>query len=1088
MIRNHHLPTALFILIILFIYFSFPIITLGASTPETTLPQPITLSLDMERKDVYTGLSLLGDNEREYELEEVVSDEFLAKFVPANDLKQRGGFFEAHKWLRFEVENPTDVDEWILEFAFPQIFHLELYEKTEGGLVKLYKGGAQYPFAHREIAHRNFIFNLEVNPGDKTVYYAIASGGGDLHPPINLWEKDAFVEKTQMEFTLLGIFYGMIVVMVFYNLFLYFGLRLKSYLYYVIIITFSLLGKLSINGLGYQYLWPNHPQWNLVSTPVWVSLACIFILIFTRTFLDVDEYLPKYKNIAYGLMGLNALVIVSLLFSYYFALNLMLVTTMLTFATVLITALICLGRGARQARFFIVGWIIFLHGVFITILERAAILPFTIVTEYAGQAALTIEVVLLSLALADKFKIIQEEKEQAEELARENQTLALENLKKADELKDEFLAITSHELRTPLYGMVGIAESLRDGVAGEVTPNMREQLNMVINSGNRLTHLVNDILDFSQLKHETLELSREAVHLRGVADIVCAICKPLIKTKPVKLVNKIESNLPAIYGDPNRLQQIFYNLIGNAIQYTVAGEITMSATLVGKYVRVSVSDTGKGISREEQEQIFEPFQQLDASLSRSVGGVGIGLNITKRLVDLHDGKIELESEKGKGTAFHVFLPIHKGEVKHIEQEEEAALALDTYEETESIVTIPNYYVKQKAKVIIADDEPVNLQVLMNKLSLEGYDIFTALNGEQVLAIMEREVIDLVILDIMMPNMSGYEVCRRLREKYTLMELPILMLTAKNQLHDIVASFEAGANDYLVKPCDKQELLARVKTLVEVRTLNQELMAMNLHLEDKVQERTDALAKANEELKVKNNDLIEMAASRRHLLANIAHELGTPVTTIYGYLQALHEGLISLEEDPYRERVYEKIKLLNRLIDDLADLSHLEAGKGKLTLKGVNVEQWLMGIVEKFMFEVSQGERKIEVNGNPRTYQGYTAHLDVERMDQVFSNLISNAIKHTSSEKGAISLKLSMTEEERLLLEVKDNGRGINEANLPFIFERFYKGRTTNEETPAGTGLGLAITKEIVQRHDGDIWAKSQEGNGTAIYVELPVYR
>lgn len=840
MVKHLKLGKILFILLILLIHFSFPISVKGtdkedhSETHQTaskttqstyrlsvdtkiqsasqipTQPEPIALTYTMDRKDVYKGMTILVDNDRQYEAEEVTSDELLQKFVPANRLNQRGGFFESHKWLRFEVHNQTEEKEWLIEFAFPQIFHLKLFEKKDDSLEKLYETGAQHPFGDREITHRNFVFNLQIEPGETIVYYALASGGGDLHPPINLWETNAFIEKTQMEFTLLGIFYGMILVMIFYNLFLYFGLRLKSYLYYVIVITFVLLGKLSINGLGYQYLWPNSPQWNLVATPVWVSLGCIFILIFTRTFLDVDDYLPRFKKFAFGLMGLNSLVIVSLPFSYFIALNLMLVSTMITFATVLVTAFICLRRGARQARFFIVGWIIFLHGVFITILERAAILPFTLVTEYAGQAALAVEVVLLSLALADKFKIIQEEKEQAEELARESQTLAMENLEKADELKDEFLAITSHELRTPLYGMVGIAESLKEGVAGEVTPNMEKQLGMIISSGNRLTHLVNDILDFSQLKHDSLELSRKAVDLKGVAEVVCAICKPLIKSKPVKLINTIDATLPSVDADPNRLQQILYNLIGNAIQYTEAGEIKLSAVVAREFLMISVTDTGKGISAEEQEKIFEPFQQVDGSLSRTVGGAGIGLSITKKLVDIHEGKIEVESEKGKGTAFRVFLPIVKEE-EHFEYQDESALTLDTYDGAgEELSMPPLSKTTEKAKILIADDEPVNLQVLMNKLSLEGFEVFTALNGQQVLAIMERELIDLVILDIMMPNMSGYEVCRKLREKYSLMELPILMLTAKNQLHDKVASFEAGANDYLVKPCDKQELLSRVK--------------------------------------------------------------------------------------------------------------------------------------------------------------------------------------------------------------------------------------------------------------------------------------
>src|SRR5690625_2747975 len=223
------------------------------------------------------------------------------------------------------------------------------------------------------------------------------------------------------------------------------------------------------------------------------------------------------------------------------------------FLFVLAVAIICLKRGARQARFYIAGWLIFLTGVSVTILERTVILPFTIITEYAGQITLTIEVVLLSLALADKIKIMRQEKELAEKKAQENQELAIQNLKKADELKDEFLAITSHELRTPLYGMIGIAESLRDGIAGKITNNMYRQLSMIMTSGQRLTHLVNEILDFSKLKYESLKLDFQPVDLKSVVDIVVAISTPLLHNKQIRLINNVNRYLPPVREDKNHL-------------------------------------------------------------------------------------------------------------------------------------------------------------------------------------------------------------------------------------------------------------------------------------------------------------------------------------------------------------------------------------------------------------------------------------------------------------------------------------------------------------------------------------------------------
>ena len=177
------------------------------------------------------------------------------------------------------------------------------------------------------------------------------------------------------------------------------------------------------------------------------------------------------------------------------------------------------------------------------------------------------------------------------------------------------------------------------------------QLSIIITSGNRLTYLINDILDFSKLKHNSLDVHLKPVYLSGIVDVVFTICQPLVKNKSLRLINNIGDSLPSVVADQNRLQQILYNLIGNAIKYTDYGEVVISAEHMGELIKVSVSDTGKGISKEQQKTIFEPFKQGDASLSRDVGGTGIGLSITKQLVDLHGGKIEVKSKVGEGSTF-----------------------------------------------------------------------------------------------------------------------------------------------------------------------------------------------------------------------------------------------------------------------------------------------------------------------------------------------------------------------------------------------------------------------------------------------------
>jgi len=338
-------------------------------------------------------------------------------------------------------------------------------------------------------------------------------------------------------------------------------------------------------------------------------------------------------------------------------------------------------------------------------------------------------------------------------------------------------------------------------------------------------------------------------------------------------------------------------------------------------------------------------------------------------------------------------------------------------------------------------------------------------------------------------MSGYEVCERLRKTYSLMELPILMLTAKTQVQDKITAFEVGANDYLTKPCDKKELLSRVKTLAKLKWMNEELTTLNKELEDKVKERTKALEKVNKNLSQTNKTLLEMAESRRNLLANIAHELGTPVTLLHSYVQALQEGLVTGEDEFYRKLVEDKIKVLDRLIDDLSDLSRLEAGSAILDLQSCDLYTWLTNIYSKLAFDVQTYGRKFHKQQLMFSKDMFNCTIDTERMTQVFTNIISNAVKNTSPENGEISINVDVNDErDTVIISIKDNGKGIDDDMLPYIFDRFYKQQYSSQagKEQVGSGLGLAIVKEIIQGHHGKVWVESEVNVGSTFYISLPI--
>jgi len=423
------------------------------------------------------------------------------------------------------------------------------------------------------------------------------------------------------------------------------------------------------------------------------------------------------------------------------------------------------------------------------------------------------------------------------------------SLSRMDHLKDTFLANTSHELRTPLNGIIGIAESLIDGATGKLPEATLANLTMISQSGRRLASLVNDILDFSKMKNQDLQLQLKPVDVKSSVGVALSLSQSLVGSKPLKLINDVPEGIPLVDSDENRLDQILLNLIGNAIKFTSEGGVAISAknreTIDGDMVLVKVSDTGIGIHEDKQSLIFETFEQADGSIAREYGGTGLGLAITKQLVELHGGRIDIENSEGQGTTFSFTLPVSKNQSSSDRLENRSvkvqSLALSPQfshpeaihdEEQESLSQPTTSQIETPSKkktILVVDDEPVNVQVLKNQLSLNHYNVFTAQDDFEALELLEAHQPDLILLDVMMPRMSGYEVCQKLRERHDPQKLPVVMLTARNQVEDLVQGFQTGANDYLTKPFSKEELFARITNHLQLSDLAVALHKANYRL-------------------------------------------------------------------------------------------------------------------------------------------------------------------------------------------------------------------------------------------------------------------
>lgn len=675
--------------------------------------------------------------------------------------------------------------------------------------------------------------------------------------------------------------------------------------------------------------------------------------------------------------------------------------------------------------------------------------------------ALTILLFIQSVVLARKFTNAFKSNEKLN-----NRLMAL------DKLKDEFLANTSHELLTPINGIIGLADSLTDGIAGTLPQKAITNMKMISASGKRLANIIRDILDYSRLKNHDILLYRKNVELKQVVELVLTITKPLTKGKLIELKNMIPENLPYIWVDENRLQQILYNLLGNAIKFTREGWINVYAIEKDEFVEITVEDTGIGISNEKFDTIFKSFEQIDSSESREFGGTGLGLSITKHLVELHGGTIRVESVLGKGSKFIFTVPISIA----AENTEETIIPPvliyenNTHEQTAEYITCNDDNYKQPS-ILVVDDEAVNLQILVDLLTLQNFRVFPASNGLEAIQLTKDHEFDLVLLDIMMPKMSGYEVCRFLRKKYSIFELPIIILTAKDTSVDVIAGFDAGANDYLTKPFNRQELIARVKTLVNLKHATKQALFN------------------------KQASVSEKLESFSHIIAGIAHNLKTPLMSTSLLMNDIHRLVQEYDtaiddkeitSSDHHEIAADMTKSVSSIKDVLIYMENIVNSLKEQIVVINSGQEEKFTIDELFRNIVNLSAQELQQNNCNLNIENDSTSTIVGNMNaliQVIENLISNSIHSYNSQKGTIELK-AIENSSHITISVTDHGKGISEEIKQKLFKRMI-----TDKGNIGTGLGLYLSyNTIISKFSGDMYFESAEGKGSTFYIKIPIQK
>jgi len=407
-------------------------------------------------------------------------------------------------------------------------------------------------------------------------------------------------------------------------------------------------------------------------------------------------------------------------------------------------------------------------------------------------------------------------------------------LQRMNDHKDQFLANTSHEFKNPLHGILNMSQSVLKRERHLLQERSIKELETVLSVGRRLTLILHDLIDVMSLREGNPRLQKKVIFIQPIVTGVLDMLRFYSEVKPVKIVNQIPEDFPPVIADENRVIQIVFNILHNAVKYTNEGKISIQAFSKDGRAYIVITDTGIGMDEDLLKRLFRPYEQANASESMIEGGFGLGLSISKQLVELHGGMLEVASVLGEGSEFRFSLEL--ADVKAEEENfvsntfEHAAfpsmpIQIDLEEvEIPPVAATKTTFIERhhdRPRILIVDDDPVNLQVLEAILPPEEYEITMVTSGREALAILDTKEWDLVISDIMMPQMSGYELTRMVRKRFTLTELPILLLTARSQPKDIQSGFLAGANDYVTKPVEAVEIKSRIDSLTTIKQMVRE---------------------------------------------------------------------------------------------------------------------------------------------------------------------------------------------------------------------------------------------------------------------------
>ncbi|WP_045836509.1 ATP-binding protein [Hyphomicrobium sp. 99] len=667
-----------------------------------------------------------------------------------------------------------------------------------------------------------------------------------------------------------------------------------------------------------------------------------------------------------------------------------------------------------------------------------------------------------------------------------------QELSALDRLKSQFFANVSHELRTPLTLILAPVERLKTDVAA-LSPSAEQLLDVIENNALRLLRLVNDILSLIRLEEGRATLSKKPVDMAHFMKHTAASMKHLASLKEVNLELAEPTGDLLIDADPDALEKIVSNVIANAIKFTPpGGRIDISARREDDMVTIKISDTGIGIPAEQLPHIFDRFYQVDGSATRRHQGLGLGLALVRELITRHGGDVTATSDSGHGTTFILRFP-HALQITQFDmsnsEEKPDGLADDplrTFDRKASARAImvsdnatsgignlsdPN---EQDGRIelpllLVVDDEPDMRRYLVSMLR-ENYRIIEAPDGITALEKAKEQKPDLILLDVMLPGVTGLEVCRSLKERAETRAIKIIILTARADEEAKITALKHGADDFVIKPFSGVEVRSRIANLIRASQLETNLHRTNAELKQSLQQ-----LRETEAALVQNARLSALGT----MAAGLLHEIGNPLNFMGTALQlAARDPTIQADPDTADtlKDIHAGYERIHRVVTDLRGFTAPHRPEHP---RPFHMESAIDHAL-RFTAHIQKG---ITITRNDAPDDLVVGSQST--IAQVLVNLIVNAVAAVRSieeeRKPEITIA-SVVEGDELIVSVRDNGTGIDPKIQTQIFDPFF----STKEVGEGMGLGLAVSHRIIANHGGSLTVKSSLGEWTEFRFNLPI--